>query len=434
MHNATKPIARPANAQGRRAEIARRYAWQAQQQRKRNDSKPDHDRLMTLIRLRELERLFKHRYGRFLPDDDAGMDDLVIAAHHIAFLRGEVIAHIVAWARAWVPWLPPHEAERLAKRVAEEPRKWKADALAWRLRLSMAERTALKITTIGAFDMNRAEREEERKRKRREAERARRAKRSSGRSRGRPKKKAWPAGNEDIAGHGFSPKISDAAREPLEMSNAAAASKEENQIGSFRAARSELFSLVEGQPSAPPSNRSLAASSQPGDMSSEPPPEVVAKAVEMAREHKNSGWHTAMGRREAEQMLRRFWPGYVRDQIAIFLRYRNHGRFDPKRDLTTWSSGFQAVLDREYEARHLHLERREKWERAQKARAQQRERDWCAARAAHRAQLMPGCHYMTKQSWLAEKERREEADAALAVRERLAERRAERTVRDLYGS
>jgi hypothetical protein len=69
-----------ANAQARHAEIARRYAWQAQQRRKRNNAKPNHDHLVTLIRLRELERLFRCRYGRFLPGDDAGMDDLVVAA------------------------------------------------------------------------------------------------------------------------------------------------------------------------------------------------------------------------------------------------------------------------------------------------------------------------------------------------------------------
>src|SRR5437588_2382137 len=199
MDNATKPIARPADAQGRHSEIARRYAWQALQRRKRDNDKPDQSRLITLIRLRELERLFKHRYGRFLPDDDAGMDDFVVAAHHIAFLRGEVTDHIVAWARAWAPWVRQHEAERLAARVAAEPRKFTADALAWRLRLSMTERTTLKITTIGAFDMSKAERDAIQKARKRDRERARRAKRSTGKLRGRPRKNACHAGIDIIA-------------------------------------------------------------------------------------------------------------------------------------------------------------------------------------------------------------------------------------------
>ena len=373
-----------ASAPARHAEIARRYAWQAQQRRKRNNTKPNHDHLVTLIRLRELERLFRHRYGRFLPDDDAGMDDLVVAANHIAWLRGEVVAHIVAWARAWAPWLPSHEAERLAKRVAAEPRKWTADALAWRLRLSMAERTTLKITTIGAFDMSKAERETIQKERKRERERARRAKNSSGRPRGRPRKNACHAGIDTIAGHRFSPGISDAAREPTEIGNTVAASKEENHIGTFRAARPELVSLGEGLTAEVPSTASRAASPQTTiSRSSEPPIEVIERAAKMAWGHRNSGAHS-IGRREAKRLIEKFWPGYVRGQIASGQRY--YGRFDPKRDLCNWDGGFRVVLDHEYEARQRYRERRRKWDQARKrAKEQQGElkelqarrlRDW----------------------------------------------------------
>jgi hypothetical protein len=73
--------------QARHTEIARRYAWQARQRRKRHEDKPDPARLLTLIRMRELERIFARRYGRLLPDHDAGRDDLIVAAHHIAFRK-----------------------------------------------------------------------------------------------------------------------------------------------------------------------------------------------------------------------------------------------------------------------------------------------------------------------------------------------------------
>jgi len=177
---------RKLNVEAKRAEIARRYAWQSRS--RRTGEKPDKARLITLIRLRELERIFQYRYGRLLPDDDAGRDDLMLAAHHIAFVNGDVVAHIVAWARAWAPWMPKDQAEQLAKRVALAPHKFTADILGWRLRLSAAERSALKVTTIGAFDMSKAERAEERKRKNREAKRAKRAEISTGRPRGRPRK------------------------------------------------------------------------------------------------------------------------------------------------------------------------------------------------------------------------------------------------------
>jgi hypothetical protein len=177
------------NQAARHAEIARRYSWAAKQ-RKNGDrnKKPDHARLITLIRMRELERIFQSRYGRFLPDDDSGRDDLNLIAHHIAHLGGDVVAHVRGWAKAWAPWLLDTEAVVLAKRVALDPAKFTADILAWRLRLSMAERTALGITTIGSFDMPKAERAEERRRKNNEAKRLKRAESSTGRPRGRPRK------------------------------------------------------------------------------------------------------------------------------------------------------------------------------------------------------------------------------------------------------
>jgi hypothetical protein len=167
-------------------EISRRYAWHARQ--RRDGSKLTRGQLIPRVRLRGLERIFQHRYGRFLPDDDAGRDDLVLAAHHVAHLEGDARGHILAWARAWAPWMPQGDALEIAERVAAGPQKFTADGLAWRLRLSMAERTALRITTIGAFDVSKADRAEERRRKKNEAKRIRRAQNSTGRPRGRPRK------------------------------------------------------------------------------------------------------------------------------------------------------------------------------------------------------------------------------------------------------
>src|SRR5438105_279702 len=78
-----------------------------------------------------------------------------------------------------------------AQGVVDAPR---ADPLAWRLRLTTAERSALKSTTIGAVDANKAAREAERKARRREAERERRRRiamregRTLNAGTGRPKK------------------------------------------------------------------------------------------------------------------------------------------------------------------------------------------------------------------------------------------------------
>ncbi|HEY7298571.1 MAG TPA: hypothetical protein VH684_11600 [Xanthobacteraceae bacterium] len=159
-------------------EIARRYAWYAYKSKSLSPRiRPDQTgsaKLITLIRMREIERLYSVRYGAELPDDDAGRDDLLIAAHHIAHLGPDASRHIVAWAALWAPWMASSEAEALAASVVRNPVKFTADRLAWRLRLTAAERHELGITTIGAVGQTQEIRKALRKMKRREADRKRR--------------------------------------------------------------------------------------------------------------------------------------------------------------------------------------------------------------------------------------------------------------------
>jgi hypothetical protein len=155
-----------------RAEIAERYAAQAKRWHKANPL-----RLMTIVRLYDLERLILDSYGVYLPDDDAGWDDFKIVAHHLAHLDAVVaerIARIVDWAAIWAPTFPTGKVIEHAKRIAANPQRWKADTLAWRLWLTMERRTQLKIGSIGAIDVRKADRPawlREYHRKRREAER-----------------------------------------------------------------------------------------------------------------------------------------------------------------------------------------------------------------------------------------------------------------------
>jgi len=129
---------------------------------------------LAALRVHDLSHLYRHRYGETLPDDDAGRDDLLILAHHLAGLPGDLTRHLGAWASLRAPWLTDTEAADLAERVGTAPLRWHADTLAWRLGLTMAERTALGITTIGAIDCNKAEREAARRARRRAADLARR--------------------------------------------------------------------------------------------------------------------------------------------------------------------------------------------------------------------------------------------------------------------
>src|SRR5262245_36293405 len=149
----------------RHAEIARRYAWHADKHRKYPRGSPA---LLCRIRLRELEALNKRRYGGRLPFDDAGIEDLKIVAHHIAHMGGDALGHIVAWAAEWMPDLPHERAETLARAVLDDPVKFKAATLGWRLRLTEEERAALHITTIRPFGVTDKDMAERRKAKARE--------------------------------------------------------------------------------------------------------------------------------------------------------------------------------------------------------------------------------------------------------------------------
>ena len=179
-------FADPATIVARHREIAVRYAWHDRNARYRGSAP-----VLMKVRLRELERIFTSRYGQTLPDDDSGRDDLLIAAHTIAGLGGEVAKHIVAWAAMWCPWLPKAEAEAIAGRVIANVHRWRADTLAWRLRLTYAERTTLVVTTIGAVDANQAERLK--RRKERAAAARRLARRRKPRSQSTSRSKPWEA-------------------------------------------------------------------------------------------------------------------------------------------------------------------------------------------------------------------------------------------------
>lgn len=117
---------------------------------------------MAALRVAELARLFTRRYGEHLPDDDAGRDDAALMAHHLAQLSGDPRKRVMSFIELRCPWMPIAEAKAMLLETIDKPRRWRADKLAWRLRLTHADRTTLKITTIGSIDKPKSQRWHER--------------------------------------------------------------------------------------------------------------------------------------------------------------------------------------------------------------------------------------------------------------------------------
>jgi hypothetical protein len=149
----------------RRRTIAAHYQALARDKRPRDSSQRFS---LSPLRLSELQRLFVHRWGVRLPDDDAGADDLVLAFHQIAGGGFNVINRCIKWAIVWAPWCSHADAAALATEIAAQPRPLKARALGERLGLTDRERTALKIQTIRPIDMTDGELVERSRQKERE--------------------------------------------------------------------------------------------------------------------------------------------------------------------------------------------------------------------------------------------------------------------------
>jgi hypothetical protein len=157
------------SAEGRHAEIARRY------KSKQADKPPIS---IAALRIAELRRLFLDRYGRTLPDDDAGRDDVMVMAHHLA-RRHTDPERIHNWIELNAPWMAADESGEIVRQVVARPFKWRADKLAARLRLTEADRRRLRIRTIGAVDMTKQERQQARQLRQRQRDRARRRSRGA---------------------------------------------------------------------------------------------------------------------------------------------------------------------------------------------------------------------------------------------------------------
>ena len=158
----------PEQVAARKYEIARRYAQKPKVGKR--------SRSMAAIRLSELTRWMHDRYGAGT-ELEMNADSYAIVrlfAHHLGGLP-DAPRRITKWTDTYAPWIDPQGLERLIREVVTCPLKFSADKLAWKIRLTDAKRTELRIKTIGAIDCNRDQREARRRQRRAERDKARNA-------------------------------------------------------------------------------------------------------------------------------------------------------------------------------------------------------------------------------------------------------------------
>jgi hypothetical protein len=153
-----------------------RRIWQHKPSRRSGSSRTGGS--ISALRRRDLEKVFRSRWGQTLPPDDAGLEDAELVLHHFTHLA-RARDRMTEWLRLWAPWLGPPAAEALIDKVLARPRRFRADTLASKINLASVERQALGVTTVGATDKPLAQRIAERREKKRQAEIKRRRSRGA---------------------------------------------------------------------------------------------------------------------------------------------------------------------------------------------------------------------------------------------------------------
>ena len=131
------------------------------------------------LRLGNLRRLFRHRYGPVLPDDDAGRADLYELLLPISIGPHADIKMPKA-IEVWAPWMKQDEAGALIDQINRTPiweHKPSGAELGRRLRLTNAERQWFKLWTIRPHNMGKEELAAQRRTKDRERKRRQRRQR-----------------------------------------------------------------------------------------------------------------------------------------------------------------------------------------------------------------------------------------------------------------
>jgi hypothetical protein len=148
------PIAQQAKASHH--EIARRYEHHAKVGKR--------TRSMAAIRLADLTRWLDDMAGagaELEPGDQSARVVRIFVHHFVVLADGNRRA--ADWMATYCPWIERRDREAMITEANHCPLKWSADKLAWKIGLTDAKRTELRITTIGAIDCNKDQRKARRK-------------------------------------------------------------------------------------------------------------------------------------------------------------------------------------------------------------------------------------------------------------------------------
>jgi hypothetical protein len=152
----------------RKWEIKRRYEHHPKVKKR--------SRSMAAIRIAELLRWLNDVAGAGAELEPCDWSEGIarIFVHHFVVLA-DGNRRAAAWLATYCPWIETRDREYMITEANHCPLKWSADKLAWKIRLTDAKRTELKITTIGAIDCNADQRKERRKQQNAERQRILRA-------------------------------------------------------------------------------------------------------------------------------------------------------------------------------------------------------------------------------------------------------------------
>jgi hypothetical protein len=149
-------------------EIKRRYERQAKVGRR--------TRSMAAIRIAELSRWLSDQIGSGAELEPSQWSEGIVRifVHHFVVLS-DGNRRASEWMHDYCPWISARSRESMISEANHCPLKYSADTLAWKIRLTDAKRSELKITTIGAIDVGREQRAERRRKRHAELARIRRA-------------------------------------------------------------------------------------------------------------------------------------------------------------------------------------------------------------------------------------------------------------------